>query len=143
MVYRTQLKVRFGDIDHAGIVYYPRFFHFFHVTFEEFFEEVVGISYDRLLNEDRIGFPAVTVSSEFLKPLNYGDVLEVAMEARQVGNTSVTFAYVVYLAGTPEVRARSEQTLVCVDMESFRPTSIPGRCRDAFESILAPVSETP
>ncbi len=50
---------------------------------------------------------------------------------------------VVYLAGTPEVRARSEQTLVCVDMESFRPTSIPGRCRDAFESILAPVSETP
>ena len=49
----------------------------------------------------------------------------------------------VYLAGTPEVRARSEQTLVCVDMESFRPTSIPGRCRDAFESILAPISETP
>ena len=113
------------------------------MTFEEFFEEVVGISYDRLLNEDRIGFPAVTVSSEFLKPLGHGDVLEIAMEARQVGNTSVTFAYVVYLDGTPEVRARSEQTLVCVDMESFRPTSIPARCRDAFESILTPASETP
>jgi len=141
VVYRTQLKVRFGDIDHAGIVYYPRFFHFFHVTFEEFFEEVVGLSYDRLLNEDRIGFPAVTVNSEFSKPLMYGDVLEVAMEARRVGNTSVTFAYTVYKAGTPEVRARSEQTLVCVDMESFRPTAIPSRCRDAFESILTPATE--
>ena len=23
MVFRSQLKIRFGDIDHAGIVYYP------------------------------------------------------------------------------------------------------------------------
>jgi hypothetical protein len=27
MAFRSLLKVRFGDIDHAGIVYYPRFLH--------------------------------------------------------------------------------------------------------------------
>ena len=141
MVYRATIKVRFGDIDHAGMLYYPRFFHFFHITFEEFFEEVVGVSYDRLLNEEHIGFPAVKVATEFLKPLAYGDVLEVAMEARRVGNASATFGYIVYRAGTPEVCARSEQTVVCVDTATFRPTAIPSRCREAFESIAAPAAE--
>lgn len=138
MVYRAKIKVRFGDIDHAGILYYPRFFHYFHITFEEFFEQRMGVTYDRILNEDRIGFPTVKLETEFRRPLAYGDVLEVAMEVRELGNTSVTFGFTVYRAGTPEVCAVSRQTVVCVDMETFRPTPIPARCRDAFESIAAP-----
>lgn len=140
MVYRTKMRVRFGDIDHAGMLYYPRFFHYFHVALEEFFDELVGVSYDRLLNEDRIGFPTVKVVTEFLLPVAYGDVLELALETRRVGNTSATFGYTVYQAGTSLVCARSEQIVVCVDMESIRPTPIPNRLRDAFETIAAPVS---
>ena len=30
MSFRTSIKVRFGDVDHAGIVYYPRFYIYFH-----------------------------------------------------------------------------------------------------------------
>lgn len=138
MVYRTKIKVRFGDIDHAGILYYPRFFHYFHIAFEEFFEECVGVSYDRVLDEDRIGFPTVGLQTEFRKPMAYGDILEVAMEARKLGNSSATFLFTVYRAGTAEVCARSEQTVVCVDMETFRPTPMPRRIRDAFEAIAAP-----
>ncbi len=138
MVYRANIKVRFGDIDHAGILYYPRFFHYFHIAFEEFFEHQVGVSYDRILDQDRIGFPTVKLETEFQKPLSYGDVLEVAMEVRHLGNTSVTFGFTVYRAGTAEVCARSRQTVVCVDMDTFRPTPIPVRCRDAFETIAAP-----
>ena len=37
MAFRSQLKIRFGDIDRAGIVHYPRFMHYFHVALEEFF----------------------------------------------------------------------------------------------------------
>ena len=98
----------------------------------------MGITYDRILNDERIGFPTVKLETEFRKPVAYGDVLEVAMEVRHLGNTAVTFAFTVYRAGTPEVCARSRQTVVCVDMETFRPTPIPVRCREAFESIAAP-----
>jgi 4-hydroxybenzoyl-CoA thioesterase len=138
MVYRTKIKVRFGDIDHAGILYYPRFFHYFHIAFEEFFEECVGMSYDRVLDEDRIGFPTVGLQTEFRRPMAYGDILEVAMEARKIGNASATFRFTVYRAGTAEVCAQSEQTVVCVDMETFRPTPMPRRIREAFEAIAAP-----
>ena len=34
-------KVRFSDVDNAGIVYYPRFFHYCHVAREEFFTELL------------------------------------------------------------------------------------------------------
>jgi len=138
MVYLTKIKIRFGDIDHAGIVYYPRFFHYFHIAFEEFFEECVGMSYDRVLDEERIGFPTVGLKTEFRKPMKYGESLEVHLEARKLGNASATFQFTVYRAGTSEVCARSEQTVVCVDMETFRPTAIPRRIRDAFEQIAAP-----
>ncbi len=37
MPFRTPLVVRFGDLDPAGIVYYPRYGHLCHVAMEEFF----------------------------------------------------------------------------------------------------------
>ena len=45
MAFRSQLKIRFGDIDRAGIVYYPRFMHYFHVALEEFFASELEIQY--------------------------------------------------------------------------------------------------
>ncbi len=51
MAFRSLLKVRFGDIDHAGIVYYPRFLHYFHVALEEFFGSRVGVDYSTLIIE--------------------------------------------------------------------------------------------
>ena len=82
-----------------------------------------------------------TAETEFRKTMSYGDVVEIAMESRRVRNTCVTFGFTVYRAGTPEVYARSEHTVVCVDMDTFRPTAIPSRCRDAFESIAAPAGD--
>ena len=43
MAFRSKLKIRFGDIDRAGIVYYPRFMHYFHVAKEEFFAAELGV----------------------------------------------------------------------------------------------------
>ena len=42
MPFRTPIKVWFGNIDNAGIVYYPRFMHYFHLATEEFFTSEMG-----------------------------------------------------------------------------------------------------
>ena len=44
-MFTCEIPVRFGDVDHARIVYYPRFFHFCHVAMEEAFRDALGISY--------------------------------------------------------------------------------------------------
>jgi hypothetical protein len=59
MAFYSQLKIRFGDIDRAGIVYYPRFMHYFHVALEEFFASELGIEYHDMVETHRIGLPTV------------------------------------------------------------------------------------
>jgi 4-hydroxybenzoyl-CoA thioesterase len=45
MKFSAEFSVRFGEIDQARVVYYPRFFHYFHQTFEEWFARALGVSY--------------------------------------------------------------------------------------------------
>ena len=44
-VYNTVLQVRFGHVDPAGIVYFPRIFDYLHDVFEEVWEGHVGKRY--------------------------------------------------------------------------------------------------
>ena len=62
--FRLTMPVRFADIDHAGIVYYPRIIDVYHLAFEEFFGECVGTHYGRVLDEWKLGFPAVKAEVE-------------------------------------------------------------------------------
>ena len=78
MAYRTEIQVRFGDVNKAGIVYYPVIFHYLHIAQEDFFADYVGVPYHRLIEEERLGFPTVHDSTDFHKPLRYGDTLEIS-----------------------------------------------------------------
>lgn len=132
MSYTTSLKVRFGDIDHAGVAYYPNLFHYFHIAFEEFFEEFVGQPYPRVLGEERLGFPTVKVDTEFSRPVRYGDTLRIAISIPRVGGSSIDIVYTATRAGDSAPAIVSRQTIVAVDMDTFRPTRLPDKYRQIF-----------
>jgi 4-hydroxybenzoyl-CoA thioesterase len=78
--------VRFADVDHAGIVYYPRFFHYFHMAFEELFRARLGPrAYVDLLDKDRVGFPAVHAEADYHAPLKFGDTATIALSVAKLG----------------------------------------------------------
>ena len=132
MTYTTTLKVRFGDIDHAGIAYYPNLYHYLHIAFEEFFENHVGIPYPDLLDKERIGFPTVSVSTDFNEPIRYGDILSIRIAVTRIGISSVGILFeVAKKEGAPPCLV-SRQTLVAVDMRTFRPIPIPPRLKERF-----------
>ena len=79
MAFTSTQKIRFDDVDGAGIVYYPQFFHLCHKAFEDYFDELAGMSYPQLIKDMRRGFPAVAIESTFVSPLTYGDVAIVSM----------------------------------------------------------------
>ena len=55
-MHRSTWKVSFGEVDYAGIVYYPNFFDYFQRTEEEFMERL-GFPYPRLHPYDhRLGW---------------------------------------------------------------------------------------
>lgn len=133
--YEAVLPVRFAEIDRAGIVYYPRFFHYLHVAFEEFFADRVGTPYPEMLDRRRVGFPTVRAECEYRSPLKYGDRIRIRVGVERIGRTSVVFLYRVRTARGLSAEARI--TTVCVDMDDFRPRPLPRDCRRAFEAHLS------
>ena len=133
MAFRSLLKIRFGDIDRAGIVYYPRFLNYFHVSLEEFFGQELGVDYPILINEHRIGLPTVHLETDFSKPLRYGDLIEVEVGVLKIGKSSITFGYLVFKQGQNVPRIEGHNVTVCLDMETFKKRDIPDWLRQRLE----------
>lgn len=128
--FQTKIKVRFGDVDRAGIAYYPRIVGYFHYAFEEFWEVFARKPYHQVLNKDHLGFPTVHMEVDFAKPLSFGDLLTAKVSIPRVGRSSVVFRYRFFRGRILCVSA--DLTLVAVDMRTFKPRSIPEWCRKLF-----------
>lgn len=131
MPFRTRIAVRFGDVDHAGIVYYPQFFIYFHEAFEDFFEDN-GHSYPELLNVRRIGFPTVHIESDYQLPLRYGDALDIELSVPKVGDKSAVFRYLGFRHQDGQHACEAKITCACVNMATFKAVSIPDDLRELF-----------
>ncbi len=133
MTYTAEFPVRFGEIDYARVLYYPRYFHYFHQAFERWFEEALGVSYPELVTRQNIGFPSVQVETEFTAPLRYGDRIRIEIELVAVGTKSLTLRYTAVRLPDGVVSARAQITTVAIDNDSFTSIAIPQEWRERFE----------
>jgi len=132
MSFSTRISVRFGDTDPAGSVYYPVLFHYLHVAMEEFFALACGVSYARLIADERIGFPVVKSDAEFFAPLLYGDEAKIEVRVLRTGRSSVTLEYIVRRAGDGALVMCANQVHVTMDLNTRRATPISDELRAAF-----------
>jgi YbgC/YbaW family acyl-CoA thioester hydrolase len=132
MPFSARITVRFGDTDPAGLVYYPVLFHYFHAAMEEFFAARAGMTYARLVAEERVGFPTVNVRAEFFAPLVYGDEVDVEVAVARVGRSSVTFVYGARRASDGLLCARSEQVQAAMNLDTRRAVPLSDELRRAF-----------
>ncbi len=130
-MFTTSILVRFGDLDAAGIAYYPNLVNFLHESFEDFFRGHVGRPYPEVYREG-IGFPTVKVDMEFLSPVHYGDQVDVAIVVERIGRSSVQIRYEGSVGGKHVFRARN--VAVTVDMKTFKAMPMPGWLRERFEA---------
>lgn len=133
---RTSFRVRFGDIDPAGIVYYPKLVDYTHVAVEDFFDRM-GIDYSRLLAEHGLGLPTVRLEMDFLRPLRYGDRVDVVSTVERLGETSVHWRHELHRrADGEEAEARpcavARIVSVCVRLDALEKEPLPKWLRDAF-----------
>ncbi len=141
MSFTFATPVRFSDVDHAGIVYFPRFFHMFHLAFEELWRARLGArAYVELLDRDRLGFPAVHAACDFKAPLKFGDIAEIELRVARLGGKSVTFHYQVYRAGETDRTLCADGQVVCavVDLARFVAVDVPERVVALLEDLVTP-----
>jgi 4-hydroxybenzoyl-CoA thioesterase len=73
----TTIQVRWGDVDAAGIVFYPRFFEWYDLGSESLFA-ALGLPWPEAFPRYGIvGVPIVESGSRFAAPARYGDVLTI------------------------------------------------------------------
>lgn len=138
MAFTSTYAIRFADVDHARILYFPNFLHYFHCTFEDFFEHACGFHYNRVLNEHRIGFPAVHINVDFRSPLRFGDHVAITLDVRRIGHKSATFGYTGRRVETEELCVEGEIITAVINMDTFKPIELPSQYRQWFEQHLAP-----
>jgi 4-hydroxybenzoyl-CoA thioesterase len=134
-MFKTSILVRFGDLDAAGIAYYPNLVNFLHEAFEDFFAGHVGRPYPEVFREG-LGFPTVKVEMEFLSPVHYGDRVDITVVVERVGRSSVQIRYEGQVQGWPVFKARN--VAVVVDMRTFKPTPLPPWLRESFGRAMDP-----
>lgn len=136
MAFTSVQKIRFDDVDGAGIVYYPQFFHLCHAAFEDFFDDAAPVSYPEMIKERRLGFPTVAITSSFLAPLTYGDIALIELKVAEVGRSSLKMGYEIRRKRDGVLSFTAEITTVLIDLDTQRPVEIPDDFRRILENNL-------
>ena len=130
--FEAQIAVRFNDVDHARVVYFPKYLDYCHEAFEEFVESAAGRSYASLVNGDGLGYPAVHAEIDYFAPSRFGDVLCVRVACVRIGTKSVTWRYLLRRRDDGTKIADARITVACIDMESFTGVPVPDSHRRVF-----------
>lgn len=115
-------RVRFGETDLQGVVYYANYLLFAEVGRVAYLRNL-GIDYRRDLLDHGIDFTIADASVRYLSPLRFDDEFDIRVRLGELRHSSWTFRYLVTKAdGT--ICAEMETTQVLLSRETGRPTRI-------------------
>jgi len=127
--------IRFSHCDPAGIVYFVHFFDMVGGVVEDWFREAVGLPFNEMHLERRVGFPIVNTGCEFFRPALLGDTLRLELVIAKLGRSSIEFLVTGSVAGEEKFRARHKVALVSLD--TFRSLPIPDDMRKRMQAYVA------
>jgi YbgC/YbaW family acyl-CoA thioester hydrolase len=129
--------VEFSDTDMAGIIHFARFFTYMESA-EHAFLRSLGLSVSMEWEGQRIGFPRVNASCDFLSPVRFEDEVSIGVRVRKLGRSSVSYVFDMTLDGKPV--ARGQITAVCCRFPGpgkFEAIDIPADIRTTLEATMA------
>lgn len=85
-----QLRVRYGETDQMGYLYYGNYAQYFEVGRVETIRSL-GLSYKELEEVHGIWLPVVNMEMRFVRPAYYDDLLTVHTEIRNMPDQYITF----------------------------------------------------
>jgi len=98
--HQVRVRVRWGETDPAGIVFYPRFFEWFDRGTEALFESL-GLGWTVIFPRYGIvGVPIVESGARFVVPVRHGDEVGIRSTVAEVSTRTFRMAHEVEVAGT-------------------------------------------
>jgi YbgC/YbaW family acyl-CoA thioester hydrolase len=123
-----QSRVRFGDTDASGRIFYVSLLPHFDAAEAEFLRSL-GVPYS-LIQNAQVGFPRVRVECDYTGALVYDDLMDIAVTVDNVGGASFRLAFDVTVEGRDA--AHGKVTIVSIDRQTHRPIPLPENLRAAL-----------
>ncbi len=117
-----QFRVRYGETDQMGFVYYGNYAQYFEMGRTEWLRKL-GITYKKM-EEDGIMLPVMNLNINYLKPAKYDDLLTLKTILPKLPSAKIEFSYEVYNE-EGELLTTAKTTLVFVNMKTNKPTRAP------------------
>ena len=129
-VFSWPVRVYFQDTDAGGVVYHASYVNFLERSRTEWLR-TFGYSNAGLMKELGVVFVVRSLKLDYLKPAVLDDLLTVTSQVKEIGRSRLNVQQAV-LRGE-EVLVEGEVHLVCVDVKTFKPVSVPDVLRKHWD----------
>ena len=120
--FETKLRVRYGETDQMGYVYYGVYAQYYEVGRVELLRSL-GISYKEL-EEEGFALPVVNFEINYKKAAHYDDELIVRTTIKELPSARITFHYETFNTEM-ELLNSGKVVLVFVEKKSKKPCFTP------------------
>jgi acyl-CoA thioester hydrolase len=132
--FRYYLRVRYIECDAQKVVFNSRYSEYVDVSVNEFLR-AAGILGD--FADGTLDFQLVRQTVEWKAPARFDQVLELAIAAKHLGNTSFTIATEFRIAGDDRIIVTAETVYVLVDAKTLTKMPLPPHVRAALREGAA------
>lgn len=125
----TAIRVRYGETDQMGYVYYGNYAMYYEVARVESLRQL-GLTY-REVEEMGVMMPVLENKSRFLAPARYDDLLRIVTTLREKPGVKIKFEYEIFNSENTLIH-QGETLLVFINKNTNRPCRQP----PAMEKVL-------
>ena len=129
----TAIRVRYYDTDQMGIVYYGNYARFYEIGRVEALRHL-GLSYKEI-EQSGISMPVYDLTSQFIRPAKYDDLLTIRVTIPQMPKTRLMFDYEIFNQ-EGQLLNTGQTTLVFVRTETGRPCAAPTELVEAAKPFF-------
>ena len=119
---QTKIRVRYGETDQMGYVYYGNYAQFFEVGRVEWLRSL-GVSY-KSLEASGIMLPVIQLNINYIKPAKYDDLLTIVTVLGNKPLVKIDFDFEI-LNEKKELLTTGFTRLVFMDMKKNKPVKAP------------------
>ena len=133
LVEETKIRIRYGETDKMGFVYYGNYPLFYEIGRTELFRKA-GFSYKELENIG-VMMPVLNLNVQYIKPAYYDDLLTIKTILKEIPSSRITFYYEIYNQENILIN-KGDTQLAFISSESKRPCRPPKAFLNYIEKKL-------
>lgn len=133
LVNKHKIRVRYGETDQMGYVYYGNYASYFEVGRVEWLRNF-GVSYKEM-EDNGIMLPVSNLNISYLKPTRYDDLITIKTTLKKIPTAKIEFDFEIFNEQN-ELLTKGYTSLVFIDMEKNRPTRCPKHLLDKITTLI-------